>query len=49
MNAFEVAENTGKADALRQELEALFESQNRSVDVGRTSVPATFLRVTVSP
>ena len=48
MNAFDAAEKNGKADALRQELAALFESQNRSGDAGRTSVPATFLRVTVS-
>jgi SAM-dependent methyltransferase len=48
MNAFEAAEKNGRADALRQELVALFESQNRSADKGRTSIPATFLRVTVA-
>lgn len=48
MNAFEAAEKNGRADALRQELVALFESQNRSPDKGKTSIPATFLRVTVA-
>ncbi len=48
MNAFEAAEKNGRADALRQELVGLFESQNRSPDKGKTSIPATFLRVTVA-
>jgi len=48
MNAFEAAERDGRADALRQELVGLFESQNRSPDKAMTSIPATFLRVTVS-
>jgi SAM-dependent methyltransferase len=47
MNAFEAAESSGKADALREELEDLFERQNKSADQSRTSIPATFLRVTV--
>jgi hypothetical protein len=47
MNAFEAAEKSGKADALRQELDNLFESQNKSTDKSRTSIPATYLRVTV--
>ena len=47
MNAFDAAEKNGKSDELRQELEALFESQNRSQAAGATSIPATFLRVTV--
>nr|WP_294937861.1 class I SAM-dependent methyltransferase [uncultured Flavobacterium sp.] len=46
MNAFEAAEKNGKASDLQQELEALFNSQNQS-DSGGTSIPATFLRVTV--
>jgi len=46
MNAFEAAEKNGRADALRKELETLFESQNKSAD--NTSIPATFLRVTVA-
>lgn len=47
MNAFEAAEKTGKTDALSQELDRLFEGQNKSADKSRTSIPATFLRVTV--
>ena len=45
MNAFAAAEQNGRADALTKELEALFEAQNRSTT--GTSIPATFLRVTV--
>ena len=48
MNAFEAAEKNGRADDLRQELEALFESQNASPRKDATSIPATFLRVTVT-
>jgi SAM-dependent methyltransferase len=48
MNAFEAAEKSGRADALAKELDALFVSQNRSAVAGATSIPATFLRVTVS-
>ena len=47
MNAFEAAEADGRADALLVELEELFEAQNQSTDGTRTSIPATFLRVTV--
>lgn len=47
MNAFEAAENNGKAEELQHELEALFNSQNKSSDANTTSIPATFLRVTV--
>jgi SAM-dependent methyltransferase len=47
MNAFEAAEKNGRADDLRGELEVLFESQNQSPDPSATSIPATFLRVTV--
>ena len=47
MNAFEAAEKNGKAADLQKELEQLFESQNHSSDKRRTSIPATFLRVTV--
>jgi SAM-dependent methyltransferase len=47
MNAFEAAEKNGRAGDLRKELDALFESQNiGSRDA--TSIPATFLRVTVN-
>jgi SAM-dependent methyltransferase len=48
MNAFEAAERAGRADDLQKELEGLFESQNKSPSKGATSIPATFLRVTVS-
>jgi len=47
MNAFEAAEKNGRADDLRRELEALFNSQNRSPNNSSTSIPATCLRVTV--
>lgn len=48
MNAFDAAEKNGKGDALRAELETLFASQNRAAGKGSTSIPATFLRVTVA-
>jgi hypothetical protein len=48
MNAFEAAEKNGRGDDLRKELEALFESQNQSPNKNTTSIPATFLRVTVA-
>jgi len=48
MNAFEAAEKNGRAEDLRNELEALFETQNTSPRKDATSIPATFLRVTVS-
>jgi len=48
MNAFEAAERNGREAELLGELVALFESQNRSSTTGITSIPATFLRVTVS-
>jgi ubiquinone/menaquinone biosynthesis C-methylase UbiE len=47
MNAFDAAEKNGKAPELQKELEALFEQQNQSPDKNATSIPATFLRVTV--
>src|SRR3954471_353098 len=46
MNAFEAAEKQGKAGELQKQLEELFSSQNKSQE--RTSIPATFLRVTVA-
>lgn len=46
MNAFDAAEKNGKAQELQRELEALFASQNKST--AGTSIPATFLRVTVN-
>jgi len=48
MNAFAAAEQNGKSAELQQELEALFERQNQSKAAGATSIPATFLRVTVT-
>jgi ubiquinone/menaquinone biosynthesis C-methylase UbiE len=47
MNAFEAAEKGGKASELQHELEDLFNSQNGSTTENTTSIPATFLRVTV--
>jgi len=48
MNAFEAAEKNGKAEALQSELEELFNRQNKSAKNETTSIPATFLRVTVN-
>jgi ubiquinone/menaquinone biosynthesis C-methylase UbiE len=45
MNAFEAAEKNGKAAELQAELEKLFNSQNTKANA--TSIPATYLRVTV--
>ena len=47
MNAFEAAEQNGRADDLRKELEELFSRLNASPRKGATSIPATYLRVTV--
>ena len=46
MNAFEAAEKNGKTEELLGQLVELAKSQNRSAN-GGTSIPATFLRVTV--
>jgi hypothetical protein len=48
MNAFAAAEQGGKAAELQRDLEDLFERQNQSEVKGATSIPATFLRVTVA-
>ena len=48
MNAFEAADKAGRADALREELVALFARQNTSGDQAMTVIPATFLKVTVT-
>jgi hypothetical protein len=45
MNAFDAAEANGREADLQAELVALFNEQNTSAD--GTSIPATFLRVTV--
>jgi ubiquinone/menaquinone biosynthesis C-methylase UbiE len=47
MNAFEAAEKNGKSDELQEQLVALAHAQNKGGS-GRTSIPATFMRVTVS-
>jgi SAM-dependent methyltransferase len=48
INAFEAAEANGRAADLQNELEALFNAQNTSSSSDLTSIPATFLRVTVA-
>jgi SAM-dependent methyltransferase len=48
MNAFESAEKNGWAADLQKELEDLFNRQNQSSRKDATSIPATFLRVTVA-
>jgi ubiquinone/menaquinone biosynthesis C-methylase UbiE len=48
MNAFEAAEKNGRTGDLQKELDALFMSQNQSPSKDFTSIPATFLRVTVA-
>lgn len=47
MNAFEAASRDGKAAELEAELLELFEQHNKA-DEGRTEIPATFLKVTVT-
>ena len=46
MNAFEAAGKSGKVEELHNQLVELAEAQNKSTD-GSTSIPATFMRVTV--
>jgi SAM-dependent methyltransferase len=48
MNAFDAAAKNGKEADLQRELEALFSEKNESPRKDATSIPATFLRVTVS-
>jgi hypothetical protein len=47
MNAFEAAARSGREDALRDELVALFDAQNQSQYPNTTLIAATFLKVTV--
>jgi len=47
MNAFAAAEKNGRAAELAAQLVALFEKENRSLSKNLTSIPATYLRVTV--
>jgi ubiquinone/menaquinone biosynthesis C-methylase UbiE len=46
MKAFEAAQNNGKVEDLRNQLLELAKAQNQSAG-GGTSIPATFLRVTI--
>ena len=48
MNAFDAARKNGRAEQLQAELENLFTAQNTAREPGQTSIPATFLRVTVA-
>jgi ubiquinone/menaquinone biosynthesis C-methylase UbiE len=48
MNAYEAAEKNGKIEDLHQQLLELAKAQNTSNGRGGTSIPATFLRVTLS-
>jgi len=48
MSAFEAAEKNGRAGDLQKKLEELFNRENKSPDKNATSIPATFLRVTVA-
>jgi SAM-dependent methyltransferase len=48
MNAFEAAAANGREADLQVELDALFNAQNTSANKDATSIPATFLRVTVT-
>lgn len=47
MNAVEAAQKSGKTNELHNQLLELAKEQNKSTD-GSTSIPATFMRVTVS-
>ena len=47
MNAVDAAQKSGKVEELHSQLLELAKAQNKSTD-GSTSIPATFLRVTVS-
>ena len=48
MNAFEAAAANGREADLEAELDALFKGQNESPSEDATSIPATYLRVTVA-
>src|SRR5262249_36548603 len=47
MSAFEAAQQNGRAAGLQKELEALFIRQNQSPNKDVSSIPASFLLVTV--
>ena len=48
MNAYAAAAAAGREADLQAELDALFNEQNASTKPGATTIPATFLRVTVA-
>jgi SAM-dependent methyltransferase len=48
MNAYDAAAQDERTAELDGELAALFEAQNESAEPGTSSIPATFLRVTVA-
>ena len=48
MNAFDAAAADGREDELKAELDDLFATKNTSTSENVTSIPATFLRVTVA-
>lgn len=48
MNAYAAAEGNGRAADLHRDLQELFENHNTSGKADITSIPATFLRVTVT-
>ena len=48
MNAFAAAEANGRTEELQMDLADLFTSQNTSPNADATSIPATFLQVTVT-
>ena len=48
MSAFDAAEKNGKSADLQQELTDLFTSQNKAASPDSTTIPATYLRVTVN-
>ena len=48
MNAFAAAGKDGREADLQRELDVLFQEQNKSSNKDTTSIPATFLRVTIS-
>ena len=48
MNAYAAAAAAGREADLQAELDALFNEQNASTEPGATSIPATFVRVTVA-
>jgi len=48
MNAFDAAEKNGRTEELEEQLKDLFKSQNKHARKDKTTIPATFLRVTVA-